>query len=146
MWVFGGWDGGRNFADFHKLTLPSNRQQLADGELVWTPVIPAGGQVPSGRRGHTCVLVDGVLLLFGGQDGNNFYNDVHSFQLDGILWSPLVCSGVAPLSRSYHTAVVWQHSMYIFGGTGANWCFFNDLHALHLPTNTWSQVSFPSDN
>lgn len=91
---------------------------VADDELVWTQVVPTGGQAPTGRRGHTCVLIEGVLLLFGGQDGNNFYNDVYSFQLEGLVWSPMTCAGVAPLSRSYHTATVFRSCMYIFGGTG----------------------------
>ncbi len=148
MYVFGGWDGGRNFADFHKLSLavsgmpsasPRHSRRAFNGgtgedqqEHVWTQVIPQvvsqeACAPPSGRRGHSCVVYEGVMLLFGGQDGNNFYNDVYSFQVDGCTWSQVSCAGMAPLSRSYHTAVMYRSDMYVFGGTGANWCFFNDF-------------------
>jgi hypothetical protein len=184
MYVFGGWDGGRNFADFHKLSLavsgmpsasPGQSRRASNGgagagmaaaaaagggggdlssgrgedqqQYVWTQVIPQvlsqeACAPPSGRRGHSCVVYEGVLLLFGGQDGNNFYNDVYSFQVDGCTWSHVSCAGMAPLSRSYHTAVMYRSDMYVFGGTGANWCFFNDLYLLRLPTSTWSQVEY----
>ena len=189
MYIFGGWDGGRNFSDFHKLCLgvcddavqpspsrahapqaammgpagdgdggaavsgPRAAQEMTNvDQLAWVQVPsgatnslsphPAPGQAPSGRRGHSCVNIDGALLFFGGQDGNNFYNDAYLFQIDGWAWASLTCSGVAPLPRSYHTAAVFANEMYVFGGTGSNWCFFNDLHLLHLHSKTWSSPDF----
>lgn len=32
--------------------------------------------------------------------------------------------------------------MYVFGGTGTSWCFYNDLHAFDIVSRAWRQVQF----
>lgn len=53
---------------------------------------------PLPRFGHNAVVRDGVMLLFGGQAGSTFFNDVWELDLASLAWKKIP-SGSAPAPR-----------------------------------------------
>jgi hypothetical protein len=66
------------------------------------------------------------MVIFAGYDGSSRYNDIHLYSLgifnniliilDTNQISKLMSSGDVPLTRFGHAAVVFEDSMYVFGG------------------------------
>ena len=90
MFVFGGiYDPIRMFC------YPLRRRNLNDlwrmdlqniQALSWE-CIEAKGKPPSPRHGHTMNHLNGLLIIFGGQDDNNrFLNDLIVFQIEQREW------------------------------------------------------------
>jgi N-acetylneuraminic acid mutarotase len=92
--------------------------------------------IPCGRCGHTAVLYNSSLLIFGGFDGKRWLNDLHSFDSTSLVWSQPRILGVSPNPRQYHTAAICDSRMFIFGGyNGAGW--LKDLVVLDLLNYRW---------
>lgn len=123
------------------------------------------GEYPSERDGHstnglTLQHSPGVIL-FGGLSGDRFCNDVYILELDFKRWVRKHPAGTPPAPRDQHAASVfpaktetgnWRDNssdnlsefLFIFGGRTGNPCVsfhcLNDMWALHLPSNTWTEV------
>ena len=54
----------------------------------------------------------------------------------------MVTEGVAPLPRDSHVAVVYGHSMFVFGGSTGS--AMDDFHELDLELGQWAPVTRPS--
>ena len=111
-----------------------------DCELnLWYPVA-CSGRAPSPRQGHSAVMMDEQMIVFGGSRRRVWFNDVHSLDTRTLRWSSLDnLSGKPPQPRSYHNAVALNAtSMLVFGGNSAE-CAFNDAHILSLGTG-WSKL------
>ena len=81
--------------------------------------VSEGSSVPCARNTHTASLVgDTKLVVFGGRDRHQFYNDVWILDLITLVWTQLVIpeSLSRPLGRSGHVAEVIDDSIFIFGG------------------------------
>mmetsp|Transcript_32641 Transcript_32641/g.29515 ORF Transcript_32641/g.29515 Transcript_32641/m.29515 type:complete len:95 (-) Transcript_32641:576-860(-) len=67
---------------------------------------PEGSGSPSARYGHSATLVGGSkMLIFGGSDGKNYFNDLYVLDLEIMAWSQPKCTGPAPSKRMGHTAM-----------------------------------------
>ncbi|CDI75731.1 hypothetical protein, conserved [Eimeria praecox] len=123
------------------------------------------GEYPSERDGHstnglTLQHSPGVIL-FGGLSGNHFCNDVYILELDFKRWVRKHPAGLPPAPRDQHAASVfpaktetgnWRDSssdnlsefLFVFGGRTGNpsvsFHCLNDMWALHIPSNTWTEV------
>ncbi len=135
MLVFGG-DDGNNRNDVWELSLP--------GVPSWTLMAPDGDPPPP-RHDHTA-LYDPVrdrIVVFGGRDGANHFNDVWTLSLTGTpTWSALAPSGTPPAGRYSHTAIYdpIRDRMVVFGGSDSL-SNFNDVWALSLSENPeWSEI------
>jgi host cell factor len=52
------------------------------------------------RYGHSCTLMNGInLVLFGGWNGIDFFNDVYVLNLEVMAWTKPNCNGPAPCAR-----------------------------------------------
>ncbi len=74
---------------------------------------------PQRRYGHTMVAYRRSLYVYGGAADGILDNKVHCFDVDLHTWSviaPAEASEV-PCGRVFHSATVWNNSMYMFGGT-----------------------------
>lgn len=88
--IFGGRGEKTVFRDLHALDPQT---------LTWYQG-PEGSGSPSARYGHTCTLVNGVnLVLFGGWNGIDFFNDVYVLNLEVMAWTKPSCTGPAPCAR-----------------------------------------------
>lgn len=125
--VFGGFDGTNYLNDVWVYT------PLAK---VWTQYTP-GGTAPSPRHRHSAVYDSARqrIVIFGGEDASNRFNDVFELSLSpSYAWSEIQTTGGPPSARSSHVAVYDsdRDQMVIEGGVA--WS----------PYHTWS-LSFPGN-
>lgn len=76
------------------------------------------GDYPSERTDHTLVLYEGSIYVYGGYDGKSRFGDLYKCNLKSgkYTWKELKGDGIMPLNRFGHTAIVYEHSMFVFGG------------------------------
>eukprot|EP01097_Dermamoeba_algensis_P001906 TRINITY_DN1748_c0_g1_i1.p1 TRINITY_DN1748_c0_g1~~TRINITY_DN1748_c0_g1_i1.p1 ORF type:complete len:492 (-),score=72.99 TRINITY_DN1748_c0_g1_i1:26-1501(-) len=100
------------------------------------------GPIPRQRYGHTAVSTEvggGLMIIWGGSDHKGaFCNDLCTFDFEKKTWSTPVMNGSPPNGRHFHSSVVYQNSMYIFGGDSNG--FHNTLFRYHTEKNTWKQI------
>mmetsp|Transcript_14214 Transcript_14214/g.23511 ORF Transcript_14214/g.23511 Transcript_14214/m.23511 type:complete len:545 (+) Transcript_14214:139-1773(+) len=105
------------------------------------------GALPPTRRGHSATFVPpSTLLVFGGNDGDLFYNDLWKLDLERYRWTR--CENVGgpwPTSRRGHTATLVGNRLVVFGGRGNDEDLFNDIYILHTDTLQWSQPTVTGD-
>ena len=132
MYIFGGYDGNYRVNDFYEFHFPTKR---------WINLRPnEPGSAPSPRDRHTAVVYNNSLYVFGGFDGSSKKNDFHGYNFETKSWSSVpVAAGFPPSARHSHCAVVYENSMFIFGGYDS--CYKNDLIEYNFVTETWSSVS-----
>jgi hypothetical protein len=121
--------------------------------MVWTERTPSYSPSFAARRGHVAEydsLYDRMVVI-GGWDGTNHYNDVWSFDVSSltITATNISPSGTAPVVRRSHNGIYdpINQRMIIEGGRGAlspvN--FLSDFWELTLPDGTsgwkWTQLT-----
>eukprot|EP01087_Luapelamoeba_hula_P021474 TRINITY_DN7518_c0_g2_i1.p1 TRINITY_DN7518_c0_g2~~TRINITY_DN7518_c0_g2_i1.p1 ORF type:complete len:768 (-),score=107.22 TRINITY_DN7518_c0_g2_i1:250-2553(-) len=83
------------------------------------------------------------MYIYGGYDHHGFVcDDLHAYQFKQNKWHRV--TGIAKdkdmnTARLFHTAVVHERSMFVFGGKAADLCP-PDLLEFHFDTKTWSVV------
>lgn len=146
--IFGG-KGSKNvvFRDLHALDPAS---------MTWFQG-PEGSGSPSSRFGHTANLVDGSkMVVFGGWNGEDYFNDVFTLDLEAMAWSQPKCTGPIPCPRQGHTTIQIANNLLIFGGiyyqddlqraagfkqgSQLRSCYLNDLRLLNTDKYEWARV------
>lgn len=116
--VYGGYDGCDWLGDVFALNLET---------LIWWRA--AGGDAPNAptpRSGHAAAkapLEWDAVFVFGGFNGDGCVNEFAAcLEIDVLAgtaaWEPIEPKGAAPSKRYGHSAVVYNTSVYVFGGTG----------------------------
>jgi hypothetical protein len=78
--------------------------------MHWSAVATLGSS-PSPRHGHSAVLYNDCMYIYGGSDRNGFAcNDVIEFSFSTLTWERPVAGGAAQ-EAFHHTAVVYEGSM-----------------------------------
>ncbi|KAI8814668.1 hypothetical protein BJ742DRAFT_671422 [Cladochytrium replicatum] len=118
--VFGGSDGRECFSDVRLLDLTT---------LTWQ-VLSTDRVVP--RLAHTATQVGSYLFVLGGHDGVSYNNEVLLLNLVTMSWEARRVFGtLMPSPRGYHSAVLYDSRLYVFGGyDGAD--VFGDMWVLDL--------------
>ena len=145
MYVFGGYDGSNRVNDFHEFDFKAREWRL----------VPPVGQLPAPRDRHVSVVYGNSFYVFAGFDGATRVNDFYEYSFDHGQWAPVAVArgGVAPVNgvvqqpasstppspRHSHSAVIYGHSMYVFGGYDGS--YRSDFHAFNFTTMAWSQVA-----
>jgi len=115
------------------------------GQTIGVAAIP----LPAPKKGHTAVHFfpdptpsqSGVLLLFGGQFGTTYYNDLWENYLVGSNVKTNTSLPTGPSARAWHTSLVSADgNMYLFGGKDGTQ-YFNDLWAYNYYTQIWTNLS-----
>ena len=110
---------------------------------TWIERFPATS--PLSRTNHSLVAgPNSSLYLFGGNDGNTYYNDLWKFENDN--WSEIAISGGKPVPRTL-AAMTYQPAndqgqltndhLLLFGGRTVTGTLLADLWAFDLSTETW---------
>lgn len=112
--------------------------------------IPANGDIPSPRFGHTMVQINGTYYLFGGVNALDSratpFNDIYAYVPATKTFSK-VTTTTAPGSEPVpgmagHTAMVYNNEMYVFNGERST--ATNAATYVFTPGNaTWTQKSVP---
>ncbi|KAJ8770509.1 hypothetical protein K2173_018000 [Erythroxylum novogranatense] len=147
----GGFEGGRHLDDTWVAYIGNDFPRL----LKWKKVHSG---IPSGRFGHTCVVLGEYLVIYGGiNDRGVRHSDtwlgevVFSGNLGiTISWTLLDVGSTAPPPRGAHAACcIGKREMVIQGGIGLNGLRLSDTWVLELSENhhfgTWRElVTHPS--
>ncbi|KAG0246157.1 hypothetical protein B0O80DRAFT_462368 [Mortierella sp. GBAus27b] len=132
LYLFGG--GGHVTNDLHVLDLTT---------LTWDCVLAKEGVPPTKRYGHTAVLWNHNIIIFGGSNEYSEYrDDVIVFSLKTKTWSRPEIRGEVP-ARYLHSATVYKNRMYVYGGFAKNSkCTYvlEEMRILNLETWTWSEA------
>jgi len=102
------------------------------------------------RYGHSTVVYNHKVYVFGGKNSNGYLNDLMVFDCQKRIWDVVAIrpagkkpndSKINTLSgRAFHTAVVYRDCMYVFGGSDDD-TIFNELIKINLQTGHWKQLS-----
>ncbi|PWA56677.1 F-box domain, cyclin-like protein [Artemisia annua] len=140
----GGSEGGRHLDD----TWIANDFTSSRGRSVnWQRLVTSNG--PTGRFGHSCVVIDDCLVLFGGiNDTGIRQNDTWIAQPAAnstlLSWRLLDVGPLAPPTRGAHAcSSIDNRRMIIHGGIGLSGMRLGDTWVLQLSDNlcfgTWHE-------
>jgi len=131
LYLFGGYDGTHRLNDLHILDLTS---------LKWHQPRSAAIGAPPGRAGHSASIVNGEMIIYGGEDDRHWpFKDMYVLQLATLTWRKVAQYGLVPPARAYHTTTVIDNKLYVFGGTDGKSRRMDDLSILDTETWTWSR-------
>ena len=128
-YLFGGRTGeGAALGDLWAYDLPGNS---------WALVTEDG---PPARFGHNAAWVDGVgLVIFAGQAGATFYNDLWTFNPAANAWEELPADGAVPVPRYGSCAAIGPDGrLWISHGFTQEGQRFADTRAYDFSTSTWT--------
>lgn len=142
----GGSEGGRHLDDTWIGYLSNDLKRILKWQLVNTGV-------PSGRFGHSCVVICNHLILFGGisdkgiRHNDTWVGEIALHETFGITlsWRLLDLVSVAPPPRGAHAGcAVDNNRMLIHGGIGLSGLRLGDAWVLDISENfafgTWHEV------
>ncbi|KAK6104668.1 Kelch motif family protein [Brugia pahangi] len=105
---------------------------------IWTTVSCTNAP-PLPRFGHTAVVYNDMMIIFGGIDQNFSTPDhIDVFNFKSQKWIKWSVTGKLPEAREFHTACVIGNKMYIFGGVGVP-MYELQISFLNLETRHWEQ-------
>jgi N-acetylneuraminic acid mutarotase len=134
IYVFGGGDGVRALNDIWRL-------DVSDTNKMSWKLISGGSEEkdmlkPKARGYHTANMVGGKLIIFGGSDGGECFNDVWVYDVDTHLWKAV---GIpVTYRRLSHTATIVGSYLFVIGGHDGNE-YSNDVLLLNLVTMQWDK-------
>ena len=97
------------------------------------------GEIPDARSHHSSCLKDDNMIIFGGYNAPNRFNDLFSLNLTNFIWTKINVNGLKLSKLSEHTATIYQNSMFIFGGfNGIKTC--SSLKEFNFSTLKWRKV------
>jgi len=130
MYVFGGTTTNKKLlGDMNVLDLES---------LTWS-IAESTGHPPSARYGHSCVVYQKLLLVFGGFDGTKRLNDVYKYDTIKNVWIQPDVKGEKPDARSSHCAAIINNRMVVYGGVISGKVTGN-MFVLNLNNWTWNEA------
>lgn len=117
--------------------------------LEWKKIIAEG--IPANLRyGHTAVLYQRKLYVFGGKTKVNNYPyipDLEVFSLDDRTWAnPVLYTKSILKVRRNHVAKIIGHQMLIHGGISEDDEYLNDCYLLSFSPLKWLSVSINTDD
>ena len=131
-YLFGGRDGDREFDDLWRYDLTSD---------TWKRISPKGA-TPEPRFGHNAVWVDDYgMVVFAGQRGADFFDDLWAFDPAAKRWRELPAKGQVPKRRYGSCMVVgpdgrlWISHGFTFAGR------FDDTRAYNLKNERWAVIT-----
>ncbi|KAJ7419301.1 hypothetical protein WISP_54826 [Willisornis vidua] len=135
VYSFGGYCSGEDYETLRQIDVHVfNAVSLRWIKLppVWTNSRDHVREVPYMRYGHSAVLIDDTVYIWGGRnDTEGTCNVLYAFDVNTHKWFTPKVSGMVPGARDGHSACVLAKSMFIFGGyeqlgTPARW---RDFHS-----------------
>ncbi|CAB5186516.1 unnamed protein product [Rhizophagus irregularis] len=136
MYIFGGQSDGYFLNDLFAFDLQSLNYGVAQWEFI-TPL----NDPPAGRSGQTICAYNDKIYIFGGTDGDKYYNDTWQYDIQTNAWSELSCIGYIPAPRKNHGAALIDDIIYIFGGKGQDGIEIGDLVAFKISNKRWYMFS-----
>ncbi|CAG9854868.1 unnamed protein product [Phyllotreta striolata] len=103
-----------------------------------------GVSTPKGRRGHTALVYNGSMLIYGGyQDLKGSTNELWAYHFETDSWHLISTAGrgsdQTPPPRHKHSAILQGDAMWIYGGM-TDLQERSDLWKWDVPSRTWHCV------
>lgn len=138
IYVFGGGDGVRALNDIWRLDVSDPTKMI--WKLISGPenaVSSSGTETrPKARGYHTANMVGSKLIIFGGSDGRECFDDVWIYDIETHAWT--FVNMPMTYRRLSHTATIVGSYLFVLGGhDGDEYC--NDVLLLNLVTMTWDK-------
>ena len=112
-----------------------------DNGKTWTEMTPPGGADWSKRHGHSSVaLSDGSIVLMGGYDGSNSYNDVWLSTNNGATWMLQTGSPGSPARLDFSSVAMPDESIVLTGGWTTS-IHTNDVWRSIDKGATWTEMT-----
>lgn len=94
-----------------------------------------------GRCFHSAVVYNDAMYVLGGLSSKESprLDKLWKYNFTSQTWSSVKCKGRLPKSRSEHSALVHQDSMYIFGGE-INGDPCNELWEFNFSSSRWTKI------
>lgn len=112
--------------------------------FAWTQ-LKTRGDIVLPRDEHSAVVDEpnSQMLVFGGFQEGERTNDTLIYNLKTNVWAKVKLPDNAPrpCPRSGHAAVVFNNSMYVFGGKADNSVKLNDLWAFNIQSQAWTRLN-----
>lgn len=107
---------------------------------TWDEVQPSSPSAPQARFGHNAVWAEGIgLVLFAGQAGTTFFNDLWAFDPATEAWSQLPAGGAVPIPRYGSCAAIGPDGrLWISHGFTSEGQRFADTAAYDFTNGTWN--------
>jgi hypothetical protein len=86
----------------------------------------------SGRFLHSTCVVGRDLLVWGGHDDEDVFDDLHLLDTDTMQWRPVECEGESPGPRYAAESVTLADDLVLVYGGKDDSKAFNDLHLLRF--------------
>ncbi|KAI8376515.1 uncharacterized protein BYT42DRAFT_574896 [Radiomyces spectabilis] len=107
----------------------------------WSRII-LEGEAPMQRSGHSVAVMDGMMIVWGGQCGTHYFNDFFAFHLypssaSHGQWRTILAKNEGPSPRAGHGSVVYQDKLYIFGGMDDQ-RLYQDMWCYDFETRYWA--------
>ena len=106
---------------------------------TWSKCQSQGDEPLFGRHGHSACEYRKTLIIFGGEQlFNDIINvrdcldDTRIFVPERSEWKRIFSPGSQMTARRYHTAVVQNKAMYVYGGINKEGIYLKDLWCLQL--------------
>jgi len=132
MIVFGGFIDGDRVNSAHRFNFKS-------GE--WSAVLYNNSECkPSARAGHTAVVDENFMYVFGGKDNDDYkLNDLWRLDLNTDTWEKITVDSKSemPIGRCGHTSVMYNGHLVIFGGILEITKELNDCYIFNFQTKCW---------
>eukprot|EP00917_Polyrhabdina_sp_WS-2016_P022210 GHVP01048238.1.p1 GENE.GHVP01048238.1~~GHVP01048238.1.p1 ORF type:complete len:819 (+),score=106.04 GHVP01048238.1:110-2566(+) len=150
--VYGGATGGGSLSNDELYLLDLRK---APSSYVWIPV-PVQGDTPGRRYGHSMCYYKPNLVVFGGNDGHLYLNDVWYMNVEKspFCWLKVVIptNMRQPVPRVYHSSEICkegpaQGMMVVFGGRSSEPTPLGDSWGLRQHRNgRWDWLEAPMKN
>jgi N-acetylneuraminic acid mutarotase len=141
IYVFGGGDGVRALNDIWRLDV-SDMNKMS-WRLVSEPDKGLSGSSdgdrlnkPKARGYHTANMVGSKLIIYGGSDGGECFNDVWVYDVEAQLWKSVQIP--VPFPRLSHTSTLVGSYLFIIGGHDGSE-YSDDVLLLNLVTMSWDK-------
>ncbi|KAH9906553.1 galactose oxidase [Xylariomycetidae sp. FL2044] len=149
IYVFGGGDGVRalndiwrlDVADVHKMSWklisgPSSGGGGGSATGSKESIETAPGGKPKARGYHTANMVGSKLIIYGGSDGGECFNDVWVYDVEAHFWRAVHIP--VTFRRLSHTSTIVGSYLFVVGGHDGNE-YSDDVLLLNLVTMTWDK-------
>ncbi|KAG9255962.1 uncharacterized protein F5Z01DRAFT_619200 [Emericellopsis atlantica] len=138
IYIFGGGDGVRALNDVWRLDVSDM------SKMSWKLISSADRTPPPGTKDvrprargyHTANMVGSKLIIFGGSDGGECFDDVWVYDVEEHIWKAV--SIPVNFRRLSHTATIVGSYLFVVGGHDGKE-YSNDVLLLNLVTMTWDK-------
>nr|XP_040574735.1 attractin-like [Lepeophtheirus salmonis] len=146
IWII----GGETFS--HPRHILSYIKSSGTNQLEWKRVHFEGEKAPSPRYGHTAVIHDNRIYMYGGtMRSGHISKEIWSFHLQTYRWEristtkgPCMNSGInalcGPLHITGHTATVIENRMIVIFGHSPTYGYLDIVQEYHFFNNEWQIV------